>query len=54
MDFIMDEMDGTPEESAEIAVDLIYEAINKELGLWDKFTIEVRECAECADEGTPR
>jgi hypothetical protein len=41
----MDEMDGSPEESAEIAMEIMYRLI-RENTAWDSHDVEVHSCYE--------
>lgn len=41
----MDEMDGSPEESAEIATEIMYRLI-RENTAWDSHDVEVHSCYE--------
>ena len=43
--FFMDEMDGSPEESAEIAMEIVYRLI-RENTAWETHDVEVHSCYE--------
>lgn len=43
--FYMDEMDGSPEESAEIAMEIMYRLI-RENTAWDSHDVGVHSCYE--------